>query len=59
MITVGMDAMSSKEAELQAASSRMEWRTNAFAVFSIVVLLGMSAWQIVFLKRFFISKKLL
>jgi emp24/gp25L/p24 family/GOLD len=54
-----MDLMISREAALKVSSVDMEWRINAAAVFSIAVLLGLSAWQMVFLKKFFRSKKLL
>ncbi|KAG5188432.1 emp24/gp25L/p24 family/GOLD-domain-containing protein [Tribonema minus] len=58
-INAEMDLSIQRESELKYTSVNMEWRINAFALFSIVVLLGLSAWQIVFLKKFFRSKKLL
>eukprot|EP01033_Poteriospumella_lacustris_P008837 gene8837-6364_t len=39
----------------ETTNSRLQW----FSLLSIVVLLGTSAWQVIYLRRFFASKKLL
>lgn len=40
---------------VETTQSRLEW----FSLMSIVILLGMSVWQIVYLRSFFTAKKLL
>lgn len=39
----------------ETTDSRIQW----FSIFSIVILLAVATWQVVFLKQFFRSKKLL
>ncbi|KAG5182641.1 emp24/gp25L/p24 family/GOLD-domain-containing protein [Tribonema minus] len=58
-INAELDQSIQREAQLKRTSVNMEWHINAFATLSIVVLLGLSAWQMAFLRRFFRSKKLL
>mmetsp|Transcript_12765 Transcript_12765/g.19096 ORF Transcript_12765/g.19096 Transcript_12765/m.19096 type:complete len:209 (+) Transcript_12765:31-657(+) len=58
-INMEMDATIAREVELKVKSENMEWRINAFALFSIVVLISLSAWQTYFLKSYFRAKKLL
>lgn len=58
-VTLGMGSHSrchpTPHTHAETTDSRIQW----FSIFSIVILLAVATWQVVFLKQFFRSKKLL
>jgi len=54
-----LDSVRQREAALRETSETTDARIQWFSIFSIVILLAVSLWQVTFLKSFFRSKKLL
>ncbi|KAM3573498.1 hypothetical protein VYU27_004541 [Nannochloropsis oceanica] len=54
-----LDSVRQREAVLRETSDSTNTRIQWFSIFSIVILLAVSLWQVTFLKSFFRSKKLL
>ncbi len=54
-----LDSVRQREAALRETSETTDTRIQWFSIFSIVILLAVSLWQVTFLKSFFRSKKLL
>ena len=57
--TQEFNSVRSREQYLQKMSSVMDSRVKWFSIFSIIVLLSVSMWQILYLRAYFQSKKLL
>ncbi|RLN36580.1 hypothetical protein BBJ28_00021817, partial [Nothophytophthora sp. Chile5] len=51
--------MREREAAMRDTNESTNSRVLWFSFFSIVVLLGMGVWQVLYLKKFFKSKKLI
>ena len=51
--------MREREAMMRNTNESTNARVLWFSFFSIVVLLGMGVWQVLYLKKFFKSKKLI
>jgi hypothetical protein len=54
-----LDSVRQREASLRETSESTDRRIQWFSIFSIVILLAVSIWQVTFLKSFFRAKKLL